>query len=127
MAPIQQPAPDFRGTISESFCCIDCGYNTAPGSLTRAEAEQEVARQIKRGKRKWSFPCRHNSRSETYIVHDHVWKAAGVEPWGGVLCIGCLEKRIGRELTSIDFDADHPFMWLPDTPRLLQRQGRAPS
>jgi hypothetical protein len=59
-----------------------------------------------------------------YIVHDHVWKAAGMEPWGGVLCVGCIEQRIGRRLTPDDFDHDHPFFFLPGTPRLLDRQGR---
>jgi hypothetical protein len=48
---------------------------------------------------------------EWYMVHDDVWDAA----WNGrckwwqslpgqqVLCIGCLEKRIGRTLTREDF------------------------
>jgi hypothetical protein len=42
---------------------------------------------------------------------------------GGCLCIGCLEKRIGRRMTPADFP-DHPFKALPGTPRLLERQGR---
>ena len=37
---------------------------------------------------------------EYYAVHDHVWP---VEPDGGVLCIGCLEARIGRRLSARDF------------------------
>jgi hypothetical protein len=37
------------------------------------------------------------------MVHDAVWKAAGMEPYGGVLCIGCLEERLGRHLTADDF------------------------
>jgi hypothetical protein len=40
---------------------------------------------------------------EYYMVHDHVWKAAGMEPEGGCLCIGCLEERLGRMLTPDDF------------------------
>jgi hypothetical protein len=39
----------------------------------------------------------------------------------GCLCIGCLEKRIGR-MTPADFP-DHPFKVLPGTPRLLESQG----
>ena len=121
---LQKTALDFKGIMSESHLCIDCGFNTSPGNLGRAEAEQEAARQIRRGKRNWSVPFEYSSRCEVYIVHKHIWNAAGMEEYGGCLCIGCLEKRIGRELTPEDFDADHPFMLLPGTPRLLQRQGR---
>jgi hypothetical protein len=51
------------------------------------------------------------SINEYYMVHDHVWEQA----WAGrlkswheldgqqVLCIGCLEKRLGRKLTRYDF------------------------
>jgi hypothetical protein len=37
---------------------------------------------------------------EYYMVHDHVWP---VEKYGGVLCIGCLEARLGRTLAREDF------------------------
>jgi hypothetical protein len=40
----------------------------------------------------------------------------------GCLCIGCLEKRIGR-MTPADFP-DHPFKVLPGTPDYSN--GRAP-
>jgi hypothetical protein len=40
---------------------------------------------------------------EYYMVHDNVWKAAGMEPEGGCLCIGCLEERLNRMLTPDDF------------------------
>jgi hypothetical protein len=40
---------------------------------------------------------------EWYMVHDDVWKAAGMETMGGALCIGCLEERLGRDLTADDF------------------------
>jgi hypothetical protein len=48
---------------------------------------------------------------EWYMVHDHVWEQA----WAGrrkswhclpgqqILCIGCLEQRIGRSLMRCDF------------------------
>src|ERR1019366_9612989 len=39
---------------------------------------------------------------EYYMVHDWLWLKA--HPQGnGKLCIGCLEKRIGRRLTPSDF------------------------
>jgi hypothetical protein len=108
----------LKGLISESHCCIDCGYNTNPGAPTRAETEQAFAA----GNR--SVPVTYDERSEVYIVHDHVWQKAGMEPSGGCLCVGCLEQRIGRRLTPDDF-ADHVFnTTLPGTTRLLERQGR---
>lgn len=61
-----------------------------------------------------TFTVRTDSRpSEWYVVHDHVWEAAGMDAnhipeWGyggehHYLCIGCLEQRLGRELTAADF------------------------
>jgi hypothetical protein len=63
--------------------------------------------------------------SEIYTVRDKVWKAAGMEGWGGCLCIGCLEKRIGRKLKPKDFDRNHAFNLpgLPRTERLRDRLG----
>jgi hypothetical protein len=60
-------------------------------------------------------------------VKPAVWKAAGVADMGGCLCIGCLEKRIGRTLVLKDFNRNHPFYMLPGTERLLNRRdGAAP-
>jgi hypothetical protein len=108
---------DARGLASESHCCVDCGVNTHPGAPTRAEMEEQFR---KNGKSSVTY----SAQSEVYMVHGHVWAKAGVAPYGGVLCIGCLEKRIGRELRPEDFPADHSFMSLPGTSRLLRRQGR---
>jgi hypothetical protein len=58
-------------------CCRDCGWDTysdEPGALT-----------------------------EWYLVTAKVWQAAMHGEPGGQLCIGCLEKRIGRRLTRADF------------------------
>jgi hypothetical protein len=119
-----RPECDLCGLISESHHCIDCGYNTNPGCPNRAEAEQMIMAQKAKGIKNWSFPQRYSSRSEVYIVHRHVWKKAGMEgDYSGVLCIGCLEKRIGRKLEPYDFPPDHPFNnpSLPGTRRRLER------
>ena len=39
---------------------------------------------------------------EYYMVRDEFWLAANPDR-AGMLCIGCLERRLGRELTSSDF------------------------
>jgi hypothetical protein len=114
----------FDGGMSESHLCIDCGFDTAPGNLNRAEAEEEIARQIAAGEKRLEFLATANERSEMFFVHDHVWRAAGMTDWSGCLCVGCLEKRIGRRLTPDDF-SNHVFNTsFPGTPRLLERQGR---
>jgi hypothetical protein len=104
--------------VSENHLCIDCGVNTAPGAPTRIEYEIAFAAGAE------SLPMRIGSDTEMYMVHDKVWKKAGVEGYGGCLCIGCLEKRIGRRLKPKDFDRDHPFNKIPGTPRLLSRRGK---
>lgn len=41
---------------------------------------------------------------EYYMVLDAVWiEAGGGKPHRGLLCIGCLEKRLGRQLRAYDF------------------------
>ena len=30
----------FEGITTESWCCVDCGMNTAPGFLNRADMEK---------------------------------------------------------------------------------------
>ncbi len=109
---------DCRGLIPESWACIDCGINTAPGCLNREQTEQAFAAD-------WNnkgVTMNYNERSEVYCVKPAVWEAAGIDGFGGCLCIGCLEKRLGRILTPKDFDRKHAFHSLPGTKRLLARR-----
>src|ERR1700730_7195455 len=50
--------------------------------------------------------------------------AAGMQPMGGCLCIGCLEKRLKRPLKPKDFARSHEFNnpGIPGTPLLLKRR-----
>jgi hypothetical protein len=73
---------------------------------------------------------------EMYHVHDDLWewavgwRAVGFEravgPGAVMLCIGCLEARLGRILTIEDF-SDAPINWCPlsdappRSPRMLAR------
>jgi hypothetical protein len=38
-----------------------------------------------------------------YMVHDQIWAQSGCSPNGGTLCLCCLHRRLGRELTYEDF------------------------
>lgn len=81
--------------------CADCGQDTTPCTGKRG--------------------CRHAGRWEYYMVRNNLWALKGVGD--GYLCIGCLERRIGRKLRPRDFTTapiNEPDPW--DTPRLLARK-----
>ena len=40
-----------------------------------------------------------------FIVHDHLWSSTC--PQGGIICIGCFEKRLGRPLQITDLKRSH--------------------
>jgi hypothetical protein len=109
-----------RGKISESHRCVDCGFNTAPGCLDRKEAEIAIALYGR-------FNNHFTWEQEMYLVKDEVWQQTGLACYGGCLCIGCLEKRIGRRLKPNDFVPDHPFNQpsFPASRRLRKRRGTA--
>jgi len=113
----------LKGCVPESWDCVDCGVNTAPGFRNRIEIETAL---LVLGDRfdAEGIPQTADSNSEIYTVRTHVWAQARMKPWGGCLCIGCLEKRIGRKLRPQDFPRDDAFSVLPSTPRLLQRRGK---
>lgn len=59
---------------------------------------------------------------EYYMVKNHVWYHTGLGPCDGMLCISCLENRIGRTLLSSDF-VDLPINTtkMLRSPRLISR------
>ena len=95
-----------RGT---AICC-DCGMDTMPSGKPKP------------------------GTFEQFVVKDHVWAAAGMTPGkvdpktyelvgGGFLCVGCIEKRLGRRLTIGDFNQICvPLLFTPwPTERLRSR------
>jgi len=105
--------------ITESWLCVDCGVNTAPGIPDGPTTRIEMAL-------KGTAKSRLGPDSEVYTVWPKLWKKAGMKPWDGCLCIGCLEKRLGRKLKHSDFDPSDPFNQEPvcskGTERLLDRR-----
>jgi hypothetical protein len=59
-------------------------YNTMPKTPTREETELLMERDGH------AHITLIEGESEVYIVRDSVWKKAGMEPYGGCLCIGTL-------------------------------------
>jgi len=59
---------------------------------------------------------------EYYMVNNDLWKQHGTEQ--GMLCIGCLENRMQRQLTADDFtDCALNNGIYGQSPRLQQRLG----
>jgi hypothetical protein len=97
---------------TDASLCRDCGADTTPCTGKRG--------------------CRHAGRWEQFMVTAEVWAAAGMparvarafnESDGDFLCVGCIERRLGRSLVPADFiDAliNEPDPW--DTPRLAARK-----
>jgi hypothetical protein len=120
--PNLKAPPNLEGLTPESWLCIDCGVNTAPGLSSRAELEAAFAADENDN----GIEQHITADSEVYTVRERVWAAAGMEPQGGCLCIGCLEKRLGRPLKPKDFQRDHAFNHpaIRGTARLLKRRGQ---
>jgi hypothetical protein len=110
-------ACDLReGDRTDSWLCVDCGVNTAPGIPNAKRIRLEIAAF-------GSITSKIDENSEVYRVRPRVWEAADIDDWGGCLCIGCLETRLGRMLKPQDFDRTHTFHSFPGTARLLSRRG----
>jgi len=104
-----------NGHVTEDWLCIDCGINTAPECPDGATTLREIEAT---GQSKLTL----DDKTEVYTVRDAVWKKAGMEPFGGCLCIGCIEERLGRKLKPKDFLRGHPFNAMPGSERLLKRR-----
>lgn len=69
--------------------------------------------------------CRDPITDEHFMVNDDVWEMAGMPSCdgGGDLCVGCIEKRLRRQLKSHDF-TDAPLnSGHRASDRLLNRMG----
>lgn len=62
-----------------------------------------------------------NAINEYYMVHYNVWAQTGLVGQRGMLCIGCLENRIGRTLALQDFTEHMCQHRLPANVRLSDR------
>jgi hypothetical protein len=109
-----------QDNIVESWLCVDCGLNTAPGCPDGPQTRIDLAL-------KGHSDATYNCNSEIYSVKDAIWKEAGMRAWSGCLCIGCLEHRLGRQLRPRDFARHDDKVWanVPCTERLLNRRGFA--
>jgi hypothetical protein len=79
----------YRASVADpAHPCADCGVHTTPGSGSRHFSRRAAAGAF-------------DGTWEWYMVRDQVWAKAGM-PGEGLLCIGCLERCLGRELKRED-------------------------
>lgn len=67
-----------------------------------------------------------NDIDEYYMVLDSIWLESGMDKDGGMLCLECLEIRIGRRLIGADFKDGLPINegFFPRSERMLDRLER---
>ena len=88
---------NFKGAVPESWHCIDCGMNTAPGMLNRADIEKAAKALGEKWHAGEGITQTLDADTEIFSVRDAVWHAAGMVPMGGCLCIRCLRNSDDRE------------------------------
>lgn len=91
-------ASPTKAELRARFLCVDCSTDTSVRGI-----------------------------SEYYVVHHEIWAEGGLERQGGMLCVACLEARIGRVLIPDDFSSA-PLNLDPEQPRserLSKRMGLA--
>jgi len=82
--------------LTTSWLCADCRVNTAPGFPDGPTLRAVFAMG-------GSCEATLGTEHEVYVVRSRIWAKAGMRPWGGCLCIGCLERRLDRQLAPRDF------------------------
>jgi hypothetical protein len=60
---------DLTGLVPESWCCVDCGVDTAPACLGRTELEKAFEAM---GSDDTGVPQTFNNRTEVYTVRNRV-------------------------------------------------------
>lgn len=93
--------------------------------MSKAKKWRRQTREIgdKIGERFLCLDCDEDTGAlgEYYMVHNHVWNEVADQ---GMLCICCLEDRLGRRLTSKDFTSapiNHPDGSFKQSARLRNR------
>ena len=79
------------------------GIGDAAYGVDVEEAAAEAATEADQERRSHCLDCGGSTVGELYMLHDQLWAETGLGPDDGFLCIGCVEKRLGRRLKPDDF------------------------
>ena len=120
------PIKGLPGLLPESWCCVDCNVNTAPGFLNRVGMEVAIAALGDQWGKKGVGVT---ERSMTTRRSTPCAMRSGRKPgWRrkAAACASAVSKSgSGASSSPKDFVRDHPFNdpYYPTTPRFRDRRG----
>lgn len=88
--------------LTYEFNVICDVYDLSPREFLAEAADYAFTRNISMREAFLCLDCRRDTSDEYYMVHDELWLEANPDD-DGMLCVLCLEARLGRQLTAADF------------------------
>jgi len=77
-------------------------------ALMANKKAKAITRKLHNRKAKWDcVDCDTNTSYEHYFVKNEIWHGLAKMTEVGMLCVGCIELRIGRKLSPEDFTDAH--------------------
>jgi hypothetical protein len=111
-----------KGAIPESWNCVDCGVNTAPGLYGRAMMEAAIAAIGVAAWEREGVEQTYDDQTEVYTVREAIWKRPAWIPMA-VACASAVWSSDSVAQTQ-GFPPGRCIHQVPTTPRLIERQGR---
>jgi len=123
ISPDHQPTDDGSELITN--CTLIKGKRgTFPADVFRSANSGQFLRTLGRYAQFKCEACRRSCRNEYYMLRPELWRK--VCRFNDMLCIGCVEDRLGRMLVPTDFKLEETFaraMQFPPSHRLKQQLG----
>ena len=119
--PNYRPTDDGSKLIRNSTL-IKGKHGTSPAQFFRSANSGQFLRALKRYAQFECEGCGRYCRNEYYTLRRQLWRR--VCRFNDMLCIGCIEDRLGRKLVRADFNLEETFAsatHLPLSRRLKQR------
>ena len=121
ISPDHQPTEDGSELITN--CTLIKGKRgTFPADVFRSANSGQFLRTLGRYAQFKCEACRRSCRNEYYMLRPELWRK--VCRSNDILCIGCVEDRLGRKLVPTDFNFKETFasaQQFPPSRRLKQR------
>src|SRR6516225_10125150 len=119
--PNHQPTDDGSELIRNSTL-IKGKHGVSPAQFFHSANSHQFIRALKRYARCECEGCGRSCRNEYYMLRRELWRK--VCRFNDMLCIGCVEDRLGRKLVRADFNLEETFAGakqFPPSRRLKQR------
>jgi hypothetical protein len=121
--PNHQPTEDGSELIRNS-ALIRGKRGTFPADFLRSANSDQFLRALKHYARFECEACGQSCQNEYYMLRRELWRKVCRSK--DMLCIGCVEHRLGRKLVRADFNLEETFAratQFPSSRRLKQRLG----